>query len=162
MKLFVAASAIIGSVTATDAAPSCGPTPLFSVSCDAESAEMTVTVDEDCRQSEYRKVFSTKGDRFWWQIGVTDSDVTNSVEKNLKASLILQIPSFKVKKPWIPLKISLLAVKHQNTQLRLGLVCTNGLWISMETVFKIQTSLMRVFMYFTGKQVRNSPGKLCP
>ena len=67
MKLFVAASAIIGSVTATDAAPSCdaGSTPLFSVSCDAESAEMTVTVDEDCRQSEYRKVFSTKGDRFW-------------------------------------------------------------------------------------------------
>ena len=70
MKLFVAASAIIGSVTATDAAPSCdaGLTPLFSVSCDAESAEMTVTVDEDCRQSDYRKVFHPKvtdfADRF--------------------------------------------------------------------------------------------------
>ena len=69
MKLFVAASAIIGSVTATDAAPSCGPTPLFSVSCDAESAEMTVTVDEDCRQSDYRKVFHPKMTDFADRLG---------------------------------------------------------------------------------------------
>jgi hypothetical protein len=53
MKLFVAASAIIGSTTATDAAPSCDSGPLFSVVCNAETAQMTVTVDETCRQSDF-------------------------------------------------------------------------------------------------------------
>ena len=60
MKLFVAASAIIGSASATDAAPSCDSGPLFSVVCNAETAEMTVTVDETCRQSDFRKVFRSK------------------------------------------------------------------------------------------------------
>ena len=60
MKLFVAASAIIGSATATDAAPSCNGSPLFTVACNAETAEMTVTVDETCRQSDFRKVFCSK------------------------------------------------------------------------------------------------------
>ena len=66
MKLFVAASAIIGSATASDAAPSCNGTPLFSVVCNAETAEMTVAVDETCRQTDFRKVFRPKdifGDR---------------------------------------------------------------------------------------------------
>jgi len=53
MKLFVAASAIIGSTTATDAAPSCNGNPLFTVACNAETAQMTVTVDEACRQSDF-------------------------------------------------------------------------------------------------------------
>ena len=68
MKLFVAASAIIGSATATTAtaAPSCTTTTiegatstvdLFTVDCDAGNATMTVTVDETCRQSDFRKVF---------------------------------------------------------------------------------------------------------
>ena len=60
MKLFVAASAIIGSAIATDAAPSCNGSPLFSVVCDAETAKMTVTVDETCRKSDFRKVFYSK------------------------------------------------------------------------------------------------------
>ena len=58
MKLFVAASAF-ASVTATqDPTPSCtdgngDTTQLFDVVCDAETATMTVTVDETCRQSDY-------------------------------------------------------------------------------------------------------------
>ena len=64
MKLFVAASAIIGSTTATDAAPSCNGSPLFTVACNAETAQMTVTVDEACRQSDFRKVFHSKVTNF--------------------------------------------------------------------------------------------------
>ena len=63
MKLFVAAT-VAASVTASDPAPACtDATPLFDVACNAETATMTVTVDETCRASEYRKVFFV--DKFW-------------------------------------------------------------------------------------------------
>ena len=66
MKLFVAAT-VAASVTASDPAPACtDATPLFDVACNAETATMTVTVDETCRASEYRNVF------FRRQILVTD------------------------------------------------------------------------------------------